>query len=288
MLRKLLKYDIRAISRFFWIGAVVSVAGSVVGALLMRFFLYTMENETEGALVLFALLAMIASVACIIGVILSFVFTVVLVYVRFYRHFFTDEGYLTFTLHVKRSTLFLSKKLNAMIWLVSHAALLCLCVLLFAVLVTPSKPDGFIINFSILTGLGHFFALSWDAVGAWLLVYLLEAVLLFVVYLLFSVLLVYFCITVGAVLAKRAKVLVAIGIYYAITSTLSVVTQFGVLLVGVTLTEGIAVLSEDGGVGQAAAAYAFLVLAVFAAISAVAFLLYALTQRMLDRKLNLA
>ena len=47
MFNKLLKYDMKAVSKLWWIGAVVSLAASVVGAVLIRFFIQVSESETE-------------------------------------------------------------------------------------------------------------------------------------------------------------------------------------------------------------------------------------------------
>ena len=117
MLKKLLKYDIRAVAGLWWIGAVVSVGASILGAILMRFSIAVSDSNTPSVILkMFATLALIVGIFCVIAVAVSYVFTMILVFVRFYRHFFTDEGYLTFTLPVKRSTLLLSKSINAVIW----------------------------------------------------------------------------------------------------------------------------------------------------------------------------
>ena len=53
-------------------------------------------------------MAMLLVIACVMAIIASAVVTELLVFVRFYKNFFTDEGYLTFTLPVSRKDLLLS------------------------------------------------------------------------------------------------------------------------------------------------------------------------------------
>ena len=289
MFKKLLKYDIKAISKLWWIGATISVVAAIVAAILIRFFIYVIDMNSDSIILnLASIFGLIAAIFCIIAVILAYVFTVVLVFVRFYKHFFTDEGYLTFTLPVKRSTLFFSKTLNAAIWLSAHLVLIIISLLLFALLVVPPEENGFFINFAFFEELGKLFAQAWEAIGAWLLVYIIEALLFIFISLVFSITLIYFCITVGSVLVKKAKLILSIGIYYAIYSSLTAIWQFSYYIFGSLMTTGMGILMKEATKNQTAAVYALLVLVVLSIISAIATIFYSLTQYLLDRKLNLA
>ena len=62
--------------------------------------------------------------------------------------------------------------------------------------------------------------------------------------LVFSTSLVHFCITVGAVVAKKAKLLAAIGIYYLVNMGLSFVFQFLGLFVFGSMTQRFNLLLE--------------------------------------------
>lgn len=289
MFGKVLKHDLRAILRFFLLGAILSLAGAIGGGLLFRLFMYVTDNETDSIILnLSAIFSLFAGLFCLLAILLSYLLTKLLVFVRFYRHFFTDEGYLTFTLPVKRSVLFLSKNVSALIWSVAQLAVTVISILLFAILVTPPKAGGFPINFAVLSGIGDLLASAWSGIGAWFLVYLLEGILIGTVYLVFSTLLVYFCITVGAMLVKRAKLLLSIGIYYAITSVLGTVFELLLLFFSPFVFDGILILSENASRNQQQGILAILLLAIFAAFAAVTAVLYSITQHMIDRKLNLA
>ncbi len=290
MLRKLLKYDMKAISKLWWIGAVISLVASIIGAVLIRFFAYVTEIEDpDFFLSLIAIIALIVSFFCIIAVFITFAFTMVLVFARFYKHFFTDEGYLTFTLPVKRSTLLFSKTVNAVIWLSAHFAVIVISLLLFALLVfSPTESNSFI-NFMIFKEIGAFFAQTWASIGAWLIVYILEALLIVFVYLMFYVLLVYFCITFGSMLVKKAKLILSIVIYYAFSACLSAIGQLGVLLFGGLMSsDSMVTLMNTSSTNRICAIYTFLILAIAAALATITALLYSAIQYMLDRKLNLA
>ena len=289
MLKKLLKYDMRAVSGLWWIGAVISVAAAVVGAFLIRFFTYVNQLEEPNVILSMAsILGALVAIFCILAIFLAFVFTVVLVFVRFYKNFFTDEGYLTFTLPVKRSTLLFSKMVNATVWFSAHFGVIVLSVLLFVLLVWPPEADGFFINFAVFKNIGEWFVREWDRLGAWMIVYDLVAFLLLFVFLQIYIVLFHFCITVGAMLAKKAKVILAIGIYYAFSWILATVGQFCVVIFAVFMADGMMTLMENATQNQTHAVYTLAALAFTAVLASVVAVLYSVTQYLLDRKLNLA
>lgn len=288
MFKKLLKYDMKSVAKLWWIGAVASVAAAIISGFLIKNFIYVVQNETENVVAYLAsILGIIFGVLCVLAIPLSFVFTLVLVLVRFYRHFFTDEGYLTFTLPVKRSTLLLSKTVNSLIWFSAHFAVEIISFLILLVLVIPAE-NGAFINLTIFEEIGKGFTMLWDQVGAWLIVYILEAVLIIFATLIFSITMFHFCITFGSVLVKKAKILVSIGIYYGFNAVFNGLTQFGIFLFGGFISEGIGILMINATKNQNCATAAFLILSVFSAIAAISAALYSITQYMLERKLNLA
>ena len=162
MLKKCLKYDLRAVHRIWWILAVTMVAASAVVAICIRALAQNMWNMTEESsglevlITLFggagAMLGFIAMVACLSV-------SVILVYWRTYTHFYTDEGYLTFTLPVKRSTLYLSKVITAAIVELSTGLLFVLGIALI-LLVAPPTEDGALLNPIVYTGLADLLGCS--------------------------------------------------------------------------------------------------------------------------------
>lgn len=112
MLKKLIKYDFKALNRYLLL-----IHGFLlISALAVRFFLTerlsisVMENQTGsmllvGIFILYSLLIGATSFA-----------TTLLIAIRFYKNLYSDEGYLTFTLPVSRSQLLLSKTIAGVIW----------------------------------------------------------------------------------------------------------------------------------------------------------------------------
>ncbi len=289
MFKKLLKYDLKAIARLWWIGAVISVAAAVAGALLFRFAISVLDGGTDSVfLQLLSILALIVGLLSVFAVLLSYVFTIILIFTRFYKHFFTDEGYLTFTLPVKRSTLFLSKTVSAVIWYCAHFCVILISLLLFAVLVTPLQEGEVFLSFYVLEAIGALFTLLWKLIGAWLIVYILEVLLILFVCTLFTISLIHFCITFSAVIAKKAKVILAILMFYLLSGAFSTVSQFSLTIFGGLMLEGMTILTQNASPDRMCGIYALLLMVMVGIMSVLGAALYSATQYMLDRKLNLA
>ena len=130
MLRKLLKYDLLSVWRNGW-GTIVVMMVCTVATTLFARVLNGMENSQSGfrnSMEVVGTLTIVLGLFCLLGCIAT---VGILVFWRFYKNFFTDEGYLTFTLPVKRSTLLISKMLNSAIWLIAYAVLFVLCVVAY-------------------------------------------------------------------------------------------------------------------------------------------------------------
>ena len=87
--------------------------------------------------------------------------TLIFVFIRYYKNFFTDEGYLTFTLPVKRSTLLNAKTVNAMIWGLLLIAFIIACAIPFSIISPPSE-NGELINFTVYENLWDSVKLQWE------------------------------------------------------------------------------------------------------------------------------
>lgn len=236
MLKKCLKYDLKAVFRIWWIAA-ISVLGLalVCGFCTRRMALNTDPNNMmimEGMVVFSSVVAAIAFE----------ILTVILLIVRYYTNFFKDEGYLTFTLPVKRQTLFLSKIISSI--LANFATLtvigLGVCIVL---LMTPcvddivsaplllstvqleQAPPNMLVAFAI--AYGNAFADAIENIGGYFWIYAAEVCVLGFFGLLMQTLLIYFCMTIGATVAKKQKILAAIGIYYGSNMLISFVQQIG-------------------------------------------------------------
>lgn len=289
MLKKCLKYDLRAVHRIWWILAVTMVAASAVVAICIRALAQNMWNMTEESsglevlITLFggagAMLGFIAMVACLSV-------SVILVYWRTYTHFYTDEGYLTFTLPVKRSTLYLSKVITAAIVELSTGLLFVLGIALI-LLVAPPTEDGALLNPIVYTGLADLLGEAWKLVGGWMILWIVAALPIPLLACLFTSGMTMLCITVGAVIAKKHKLLAAIGIYYGVTTVLSFVGQLIMTFLSGGMV-GIFGYAFDAGMTPAGLTVTAVLVAVSAITACIGVTLHFITVHLVEHRLNLA
>ena len=280
MLLKLLKYDFKSVARVWWIIALGVLGVSTAGAVALRVSLSVIGNEKMVLLVMMGFLCLIGAILTIAA---STLVTELLIYWRFYKHLYTDEGYLTFTLPASRKTILFSKSLNAMIWLGLQAVLTTICIGIFVLISPPSFEDLWM----ILRLFGTEFGYLWQGIGAWMFVYAATLLLLTFVSTLMGIFLVQFCITVGAVVAKKAKLLAAIGIYYGVTMVSSMVGQVASWFFTMTLAGGLFnLMGSQYPFLQHSGLVLFLLLAVVV-VTTIACTLYCATLNLLERKLNL-
>ena len=274
MLKKLLKYDLKAVLKYWWIVALSSIVLSCAGGWSISVFV----NEKELPITLY-IVATIVAIIVILGISMFYFATAIFIYTRFYKNFFTDEGYLTFTLPVKRTQLLNSKLITSII---------------------ASSMTGFIvvIDFFIAIFIGisdlvdkNDLSIIWDEFSQistgnmiYLVVFVIEILLLLVLCEILATLFVFCCITIASIIAKKAKIITAIGIYYVAnsisSSILSIFWLFGASSIGIWM--------DAIPVNYACPVFALLLLMgiFFLGILCTAF--YSLQYWMLDRKLNLS
>ncbi len=213
MLKKCLKYDLKSIVKIWTLFAATLLVLSPIAGLALRSLLLRMDDmifpwETlllmGGCFMLWAFLLVI----------------LVMVYIRFYTNFFKDEGYLTFTLPVSRSTLFLSKVLNATIYEAASMAVILLS-LAITLAIAPDPDEEYLSLLGrclawIVTRLGFFF----DTLGFGAVVLILEAMLLLLLLSLTKTLFYYFAITLGASISRKHPILMTVVLIYAVNTIL--------------------------------------------------------------------
>lgn len=275
MLRKLLRYDFKAVLKYWWIAALSSVVLSFGGGWCISVF--DSDKDLPEALYIVAGLLM---VIVVLGLVAFSILTVILTFSRFYKNFFTDEGYLTFTLPVKRSQLLNSKLIVS----TTTTMLTSLVIIIDIIIMFFIGIDGGI--YSEESGAIAMRDLEFllNEIGIlYVITYIIEFIVLIVLMTVFSSLFVFSCITVASIIAKKAKVITAIGIYYAANSVFSFVIQMFWLFGAVSLDAWLTDLGENyqGGL-------ALIILGLIFFVSIFCGVLYSLQYWMLDRKLNLS
>lgn len=275
MLKRLLKYDFKSVFKYWWIAAVSSLALCVIGGACINVF----QIERDLPRVVNASAGLMLGIS-IFGLIAFLILSQILVFVRFYKNFFTDEGYLTFTLPVKRSSLLNSKLIMTVT--ASVATIIALAINVGAM---------------ILTGFSEkiFTKVFWDNVvticediieefGFYLLVYAVEFIAIGILMIIFSVLFIYCCITLASIITKKARIITAIGIYYGANMVFSFVCEIFILFGARGIIDRLSEMPENSQFMM----FSFVLLGIIILIAVFCSILYTLQYYMLDRKLNLA
>lgn len=226
MFAKLLKQEWRATSKLLGIMSLAVLGVGVLEAVILRMMVANQDigaasiaiNSTLSSLMLFLALAIVAYV---IGV-------QILLIVRFYKNKFTDEGYLTFTLPVTCHQIFLSSLVNMVIWTVISGIVTMLCVGIILVVGTSGLVDTTLWRI-LWNSVQNVFEFNAELVGnAYWPVMIISAVL----GLFSSPVITMTAFTLGAVIAKKHKVLAAFGASYLISMVTSIAQTVLMTFVG--------------------------------------------------------
>lgn len=281
MFSRLMKYEWRANAPLFGILSLavcgIGVAATLVLRLLVSDRVTSSYDESVFGVIL-PLMMGVFLVFCAIAVCVYLVAIQVLSLYRFYKHKFTDEGYLTFTLPVTVPQIFWSSFLSMLLWLVISVAVAAGVV---ALVVLVGTARGTLINTALLHELAQMLPIIFEdliplgeVIPASYLVAMGLQALVAPFYALFIPMA---CITIGAVLAKKHKILASFGIYYGVNFVIgnlsSVASIFPMLFL------------PDGGVLSYYTVSAYLELALTAAMTVAA---YFLTTYLMKHRLNLS
>ena len=281
MLKKLLKYDLKAVFKYWWIAAISTLGLSVLGGFAVTVLRDTVSTEPEKKVpIILEILSSIALPLVYLGFIALGILTVIMIFARYYKNFFSDEGYLTFTLPVKKSELINSKVIMGVISSLATSFVVLVNIIIILVIGffdNIIKPD-FWKEFS------EFFSEVFKSLGVYTFVYVLEIILVVFLANLLSTLFLYDCVAIASMLVKKAKVITAIGIYYVANGVISTLfTIFSLFGMGTIIdtmsamkTSTLLPLISLLGSGI------IVMLAMFTA------LLYLLQYWIVDRKLNLS
>ena len=273
MFTKLLKHEWRSTRGMLGTLILVCLGASLLGGGTMRYLITASYADAQHhAIVVLNVLAMIAA---IIAVAVTGVAALFLLIGRFYKSRFTDEGYLTFTLPVNTHQNLLASMANTAIGMVIIFFVICAALAVW-MLIGFSAIPGFYervrevlpeVWAEIRREIGK--AENSDIFGgiALFLVNVLTGGACALVTLMLSV-------TIGSIIAKKHKILAAVGVYYGIN-----------VLISMTCSAALAIQAFSGSEGAQMVFRVFTSSAVMTAVVAVAgyFLMYWLV----DRKLNL-
>lgn len=249
MFGKLLKYEWKSNYKLLGLLSVVALFVGFVGGITIRGMFWTDELVTNDFAYTMAMLGLFSmAVICVVAIGIYATAVSGVNYFRFYKHKFTDEGYLTFTLPVTAEQVFWSSFLHILIWtciasVVCAVSILVMCSigigpwfmeqmrLLIQEIGPMPTPNISMEDWKQL------WEETWDLLvtlveEGWLQtgapMYYVMTALQSVITPIYSIMLIMTCITVGSVLVKRMKLLLSIGIYAGFTSVVALLTQISV------------------------------------------------------------
>ncbi|MBP5225563.1 MAG: hypothetical protein J6Z38_08310 [Lachnospiraceae bacterium] len=197
MVRKLLKYDLKAVFKYL-----VVIYAIILGTAGFNRLLQVFEQENA----LWYDIAFRSSVVLlVIGIASLMLLTVILLVYRFQRNLFSNEGYLTFTLPATVHEHLWAKILCALICMASSVA-----VVLLSVLIATSGE----VFAELWSGVRFLFSRLVRAVKPLnMTLYIVEVTVLLILTAIDSVMLLETCITLGQ-LAKKHRIGLAVGIFF--------------------------------------------------------------------------
>lgn len=207
MVKKLFKHELLSYTRFL-IPVYIALLGTATLTRAVQFF----ETDTA-AFIAVMISSIIVFCICVFAATLL---TQIVAIVRFYKHLFTSEGYLTFTLPVKVSQHIFVKLASSVIVIMLTSLIVSL-----SIGITLSSELGL----ELFKAGMYLFEILVDKIGAHVFFYIIEFAILMVVATTTAMLLFYTCLTLGQ-LAKKNRVLLAVGIYFGYNFAVQFISSF--------------------------------------------------------------
>ena len=220
MFTKLLKYEWRATRGMLGLMCLISLGAALAGGGTMRYLVWASEQNIDNNLLI--VVNALAMVACILTIIICGVAGMFLYIWRFYKSRFTDEGFVTFTLPVTTHQILLSSMLNNAIGMVLLWLAIFLCVPVMLLVGFSGVEDFFPSLWNLLPQLPQLFS---ELIRREEMKYFWVMLLNVVLGIGEGLVMVMLSVTIGSVIAKKHKILAAVGCYYGIHLVLSFLTS---------------------------------------------------------------
>ncbi len=278
MFAKLLKYEFRRSKGIMTLLCIITVGLFLVAALSLKGLLFSLASDVTDWTAVLAIAGIPSLTMCLFGVIACLVITQVLLIAQFYKSKFTDEGFLTFTLPTDAHRIYLASLVNILIWEAVILSAMSVGIFLFAILGTSADK---LLNWEVL----HSRWLEDSLLSVYLDIYDLHGfdwivlALRLILDLIASCVLYTTCITIGATISRRRKVLVAVGIYFGVDSAVSFITNIATITALFLVDYMSLDTAMDWDIGSAVQALLHVIIIVGG---------YLLTTHLMKKKLNLA
>ncbi len=244
MLGKLTKHELIASGRMILPMYIALICTSLVS----KFFIWISSKKSfidSAPLTFSKIVTSISSLFTILNIILIFVVligTIIFLLVRFYKNYYTDEGYLMFTLPVSSTSLIFSKLLSALVWTIVSSAI-SLGAFLF-IMHTEETANSFGSFWDELGNLLHRMAVEMDIPFGLLVT---EFILLIMITIIGKYLMFYTSISIGPSIMSRNKVVGSIIGYVIVYIATQIVSFLVLYLLSSVMPNYIDALSQNAG-----------------------------------------
>ena len=278
MLKKLLKYDFKNQFKLAVPLYILLAAASAISFVLAVVISALFNADTEASIMVsFGITSvLIFYFLMIFAIIVAFSVSSFIPVFHFYKHLFSDEGYLTLTLPIKMRDQLISKTISGFVVNLTSTVVGALSVIvsigISALYVIKNTIDETVFA-SIKEMLFYAFEGTSNAWSAMLVLYAVY----FVVALFYGLMVMYMCVTLGAVVFKKLKIVGAIIFYFA-TSLVSGVIETGLgLIIGI-----IAGISDNADL-----ATNFSVISTTVVYAIIGVVVFFVNRHLFEKKLNL-
>lgn len=226
MLKKLLKYEFKSTAKTIIPLLLGTLALSVLSAILISINIRNIDSTSENYVSSNALITLFTTLAVfsVIAIFAASMVLVIFLFARYYRNFFGDEGYLTFTLPAEPRTHLASKFIVGFTWTIigSIVVFVAGCIIVFF----GTASSGEIFNINLYNGILEVITALREYIGTSdFILYIIEFILAMLFSACFKLLLIYLAITLGSTVAKKHKILASIGFFLAINMVVSSITS---------------------------------------------------------------
>ncbi len=276
----------RAVFRLWWIIAVGMAGVALLSGFCIRIGIDipVVGDDVSPAVGLSKLLLFGFAYFGFLGVLFAACFLELFVYFRAYKNLYSDEAYLTFMLPVKRRTLLDEKLLHCFIWQTISLLLVIVC----SAIMVLAGFFGTGLSFSdIIAGIRDRIGEYPEEFTSALPVIIAEIIIVMFTTNCSSAALVLMCLTIGAVIARKHKLLASIGIHYGISSVIGIFAMIINLTTLFSVTSGWFTPAEEV-IDKTATLYIVgMVGAIILLTVACFFVFRAITLKLMNKKLNL-
>lgn len=206
MLLKVFKHDFKVLSRYL-IPVLFALLGVTALGCIDVFVIKSYGTDTDAG-TLATVFGSLGLIFIILAVFAASTVISIMIYIRFYKSMVTDEAYLTLTLPVKSRTLLTGKLFSALLWSFIGLVATAISISLIALSIGAVTADffeefGFIFEV-FFDGIFEIIREDWVSVVLWALMTAVSWVVGFIQ--------VFFAIIFAGCIARRGKVICAVGL----------------------------------------------------------------------------